>query len=140
MATKKKTTNGRDSTIAFYEYLSDLIDISPKTQRQIADEIGYEKPNVITMFKQGLTKVPLEKVAPLARALNADPVYMLRLAMSEYMPETLTAISEIMGYMVTPNEREMIDIIREASNNTNPRIKTASERKELEKWASSLSN
>ena len=49
------------------EFIAAQIAMSDKTQREIALALGYDKPNIITMFKQGLTKIPLNKVAPLAR-------------------------------------------------------------------------
>lgn len=52
------------------EYLAVQISLSEKSQREIAAEISYENPNVITMFKQGQTKVPMNKVGPLAKALG----------------------------------------------------------------------
>ena len=36
-----------------------------KTQREIATEIGYDKPNMISMFKTGEAKVPLCKIPAL---------------------------------------------------------------------------
>ena len=72
---------------SFAVYLARLIELSPKTQREIATDIGYPKANIITMFKQGTTKVPLEKIPALARALGIDRIEMLRRAMREYAPE-----------------------------------------------------
>ena len=33
-----------------------------KSQREIAGEIGYESPNLISMFKRGEARVPLDKI------------------------------------------------------------------------------
>jgi transcriptional regulator with XRE-family HTH domain len=98
----------------FAVYLARLIEMSPKTQRQIATEIGYPKANIITMFKQGTTKVPYEKIPALAEALDVDPVEMLRRAMREYAPETLEAIEDAIGDVLTENERRVIRILRES--------------------------
>ena len=59
------------------QYLNTKINESGKTQKEIATEIGYDSPNVITMFKQGLTKLPMNTIGPIARALEVDPVYLL---------------------------------------------------------------
>lgn len=64
------TTHVRQSVA---QYLTYHINNSDKTQRQIALEIGYTKANIITMFKQGLTKLPLEKIGPLAKGLEIAP-------------------------------------------------------------------
>ncbi len=101
------------------EFVAKQIDACGKSQRDIATEIGYENANVITMFKQGLTKVPLTKVGPFARALGVDPVFFLRLVMNEYAPETWTAIESILNdAMLTGNERELINGYRRVTEGT----------------------
>ena len=57
-----------------------------KTQREIAAEAGYEKPNIISMFKYGEAKVPLDKIPALAKALEIDPAHLFRLALEQYWP------------------------------------------------------
>ena len=70
------------------DFIADRLAESDKTQREIAQECGFEKPNIITMFKQGATKIPLNRIGALAKAIDVDPAHLLRLAMKEYMPET----------------------------------------------------
>ena len=107
------------------QYISELIDIQAgrgKTQRQIAQEIGYEMPNMVSMFKRGEAKVPLDKILLLAKALNADPAYMLRLALRQYWPVVCKAIDEIFGTVLTKNEIKMIEIIRHVTKGTDPNL------------------
>lgn len=95
------------------QYLTLLINNSEKTQRQIAQEIGYTKPNIITMFKQGLTKLPLEKIGPLAKALEIAPDDLFFKVMSEYMPETFEALSPFLcGQMLSKEELQLLDNYR----------------------------
>ncbi len=98
---------------AFVHHIGTLINAAEKTQRQIAYEIGYDKPNMITMFKQGITRVPAEKVAPLACALGEDPVCLLRLWLLEYEPDLLEAIEGHLGLLLTPEERSLISKLRQ---------------------------
>lgn len=99
------------------EYLTQQIDLCGKSQREIATEAGYENANIITMFKQGLTKVPLNMAGPLAKALSVDPVHFLRLLLNEYAPEMLTAIEDVLQTTIlTKNERELIEAYRNATN------------------------
>lgn len=103
------------------ELLTRKIGESGKTQKEIAIEIGYENPNIITMFKTGDTKLPLPVVGPMARALAIDPVYLLKLVMSEYMPETYLAVEHALGATIlTDNERELLDEFRRHTAETNP--------------------
>lgn len=95
------------------EYLTFHINNSQKTQRQIALEIGYTKPNIITMFKQGATKLPLDKIGSLAKALEIAPDDLFFKVMSEYMPETFEALSPFLcGQMLSKDELEMLDNYR----------------------------
>ena len=103
------------------EFLAQQITLSGKSQRDIASEVGYENANVITMMKQGLTKIPITKVGAFARALDVDPAYFLRLVLSEYMPETWAAIEDALdGTILTRNERLFIQEYRRRTGNTDP--------------------
>jgi transcriptional regulator with XRE-family HTH domain len=79
-----------------------------KTQREIAAEIGYDKPNLISMFKRGETKVPLEKIPALAKALGADPGHLFRLALAQYWPGAEAVIERIFGCIATRNEERIL--------------------------------
>ena len=103
------------------EYLTDAIANSGKTQKLISDEMGYDNPSIITMFKQGSTPVPLKKVGPLAQALGIDPICFLRLVMLEYMPETYEAIEQVLAIpLLTKREKLMIESFRKITNWTDP--------------------
>lgn len=97
-------------------YITQQIALSGVAQKEIAKELGYDKPNIITMFKQGSTKVPLNKIAPLARILGIDAVHLLRMAMLEYQPETWHVLEQIMGrQVVTDSEAFIVDLVRQAA-------------------------
>ena len=102
-------TESNTSPVAVY--FAKKLHESGKTQREVARECGFENPNVITMFKQGDTKFPLNRIGPLAEAVGADPAHMLRLAMSEYMPETWEAVESV--FQSTPLTDGELDLIRE---------------------------
>lgn len=96
----------------FAAYITEKIEKSDKTQIEIAHELGYDKPNIITMFKHGATKVPVAKVPALARALGLDPAHLLRLALSEYSPEILEAIESSFGWLVAEDEYQLLKQVR----------------------------
>jgi len=103
------------------DYLAQQIILRGKSQKEIAEEVGYEKPNVITMMKQGHTKIPIVKVGAFARALEVDPAYLLRLVCMEYMPETWAAIEDaIGGTILTRNELLLVQEYRRRTGNTDP--------------------
>jgi transcriptional regulator with XRE-family HTH domain len=118
-----------DLTVA--GFVTKQINLCGKTQLQIAEECGFDKPNVITMIKQGKTKVPIGKIGRLAKALEIDPVFFLRMCLQEYNPDMLGAIMAIIGTpLITRNEYEMIEVIRQ-SKVVNPRIANDEQRRAL---------
>lgn len=97
------------------EYLTKAIELSGKTQREIAREVGYPKPNVISMMKQGQTKVPIEKAPLFAKACGVDPAFFLRLVLQEYFPDAWVAIHKTFGEALTVNERALVEAYRETA-------------------------
>ena len=113
-------------------YITQQLSISPKTQVEITEELGLDKPNIVTMFKQGRTKVPINRVPALANALGVDPVYLLSLTMNEYMPDAWQVIQKLLkNALITDNELAIINIIRERSAGMNLRPETAVEKEKL---------
>jgi hypothetical protein len=79
-----------------------------KTQREIAAEAGFNRPNIISMFKSGETQVPLDRIPAFAKALEADPAHIFRLAMQDYWPELRAVVDGIFGRnMASANEIEI---------------------------------
>jgi transcriptional regulator with XRE-family HTH domain len=108
------------------KYLATQIDAisDEKSQREIAQEIGYEKPNMISMFKRGEAKVPLDKIPALAKALHVDPAHMMRLAMEQYWPDLYQIINEVFGGITTKNQREIYAIIQKECKEKDPEVTT----------------
>jgi hypothetical protein len=98
------------------DFIADRLAESDKTQRQIAEECGFETPNIITMFKTGATKLPLNRIGPLAKAMEIDAAHLLRLVMLEYAPDTWEAIENVMqSTVLTANELLLIRAYRQAT-------------------------
>jgi transcriptional regulator with XRE-family HTH domain len=120
------------------EYISWQIQLCGKSQTDIAREVGFDKPNVITMIKQGKTKVPLAKIGSMAKALEVDPVHFMKLVLSEYLPDLLEVIQDITAQpVITQNELEFIKVIRSA-NVVNPKLRTDGERDKLRRFVETL--
>lgn len=112
-----KKNNLIPTTVA--EFIADRLAESDKTQREIAEECGFESSNIITMFKTGATKLPLNRVGPLAKAIDVDPAHLLRLVMLEYAPETWLSIEDIMqSTVLTANELELVRAYRQVTGNS----------------------
>lgn len=94
-----------------------------RNQREIAEIAGYTNPNMISMIKQGLTKVALDRVFLLAKALDADHKVMMRMALEQfYAPEVIRDLENAMGVIATPNEIKFLEFVRETSKNTDPKL------------------
>ncbi|NYS26791.1 XRE family transcriptional regulator [Rhodobacteraceae bacterium 2376] len=94
-----------------------------KTQAEIASEAGFANANLMTFLKNGRNKVPLDRVPSLAKALEVDPAMLMRLALEQAVGATAAqAITEIFGTPVTENERGWLAEIRDASDNSDPRL------------------
>ena len=94
-----------------------------KTQAEIASEAGFANANMMTFLKNGRNKVPLDRAPSLAKALEVDPAYLMRLALDQAVGATAAkAITDIFGTPATENERGWLQELREASDNSDPRI------------------
>ena len=94
-----------------------------KTQAEIAAGAGFANANMITMIKNGSTKLALDRVPQLAKALECDPAFLLRLALEQSLGATAAkSVHEIFGTPLTSNEREWIAEIRDASGDSDPRL------------------
>ena len=98
------------------EFLADRLAAIDKTQRQVSEECGFDNPNIITMFKTGQTKLPVNRIAALAKALDVNPVHLLRLVMLEYIPDVWESIENIMqSTVLSANELELVRAFREVT-------------------------
>jgi hypothetical protein len=122
---RAKTITAPTGKLAFHEYLAWQINICSKSQREIALEIGYRNDNIITMFKKGATRLPLEKAAAMADALGVDKTHLIRMALSEYNPKLLEVVEETFGAQVSAYELEVLEILRDAAGGREPPLSDA---------------
>lgn len=111
-----------DSRLAKY-LRKRVLELRPvKAQIQIATEAGFSNPNMMSMFKNGASRVPLDRVPALAEALDEDPALIFKMALEQNGPITMAAIADIFGVVATKNEAAWIEELRDASDHTNPRL------------------
>lgn len=120
------------------EYIEWQINLCGKKQLEIAEQAGFEKPNIITMIKQGKTKLPLEKIGRFAKAIEVDPIHLFKLCMQEYQPDTWIEIQKMFSQpILSINEIEIVETVRSA-NVVNPKLRTDEERLNLVKAIETL--
>jgi transcriptional regulator with XRE-family HTH domain len=116
-----KTASG----IKIHEFIAAQLEIAKsmgKTQRDIAEAVGYDKPNPINMMAKGTMKVPLNIIPALAKALNVDAGFLFRLTLSSQWPDAAEVIAQIFGTPLTRNETEIVNFIRGVSKNSDPSL------------------
>lgn len=96
-------------------YLTAQIELCGKQQLQLAKECNFAKANIITMIKQGNTKLPMSKIGLMAKALGLDPFHLYKMVMQEYDPNNWAAIEDCLSRQVvlTESEIEVIMTLRE---------------------------
>ncbi len=94
-----------------------------KAQKEIAREAGFTSANMLSMIKSGDTKLALDRVPALAKALDCDPKALFLMAAEQAgLETTLQAIEDIFGTIVTANEVAWVKEIRDASGGADPRL------------------
>lgn len=101
-----------------------VLELRPKkSQIEIATEAGFVNPNMLSLIKSGATKVPVDRVPALARALETDPRLLFLMALEQAGGETMRlAVEQIFGTVVTKNEVSWLVEIRDASGHTDPAL------------------
>lgn len=94
-----------------------------KMQREIAAEIGYEKANVLSMYKRGEAKVPLRRLPDMARALDLDLGLLFRAWLAQEWPGEERAIAQMVSErVVTQNDRAVIKLVRDYLRAGDPEV------------------
>jgi transcriptional regulator with XRE-family HTH domain len=93
-----------------------------KNQLQVAKEAGFPHPNMLSMIKNGKSRLPLQKVPALAEALEIDPALLFRSALSEIWPGYERVVLRIFGDVLTLEEREMIAFMRHVCDGKVPQL------------------
>lgn len=98
-----------------------ILELRPtKTQIAIAAEVGWKSCNVLSMIAGGTTKLPVDRVPALAKALDVDAAYLLRLALQQHDNLLWDVVEDAAGTVLTANEKKIIAFVRSASSDTDP--------------------
>ncbi|AYE87646.1 helix-turn-helix domain-containing protein [Sulfitobacter sp. D7] len=105
-----------------------ILELRPrKSQLEIAVEAGFINVNMMSLLKSGRSKVPLDRVAALAQALEVDPRLLFRMAIQQSGYETTSEVTdEIFGTIVSRNEVVWLEALRDASDYKDPALTTRS--------------
>lgn len=112
-------SNSRQARVVIKSETADLvrqmIDAQDrKNQEEIALETGFVRANVLTMIKQGRTKMPLDKIEAFAKSCGQKPDKLFRTALREYNPEVARMVGRIQKVPMFEGAEEIIDILNTA--------------------------
>lgn len=93
------------------EFIRVEMEHSPLSQKEVADYVGFKTPNLITMIKQGSTKLPIDKIPRFAKILKVDSAKLFKMAYKEYDEPTYKAIVEIIGEPKTKVECAVLELL-----------------------------
>ncbi|CAM3121017.1 helix-turn-helix domain-containing protein [Cupriavidus taiwanensis] len=112
----KKAAKKSTEQISVADFIAKAIELSGRSQIEIAEIAGFPKPNVISMIKSGKIALPQARIAGMARALNVDPLHLYKLVLSQDEPELWASIeNEITRQpILSTGERELIEALRDA--------------------------
>ena len=105
-------TMADEKTARYVAYIDSLITVSPKSQSAISREMGYKNPNNLSLIKSGKIPLPVDKVRPLAEALNADPVRLMMMVLEARHPELAEFLRDEGIAPLTPEERQVLEAFR----------------------------
>jgi transcriptional regulator with XRE-family HTH domain len=80
-----------------------------KTQKELAREMGFLRPGMLSMIKTGAARIPFTKLPNVAEALGIDPALLIRTHLCETWPEFEDVVHEVFGGVLTEVEREWIE-------------------------------
>lgn len=115
------------------------------TNEEVAKELGYRSANVLSLWKTGKSRVPLERLPDLARLMKVDLAELLPWWMEQYAPDTsrytaagkpsgvhsktYEAIREVFDRIATAHESPLLKAIRSGLASAPPRALTGNELK-----------
>lgn len=108
----RPTTDEEKRRNHFSALVETMMRESGKSNIQLADDMGYSNQNIISMFKSGKTRVPVEKVASLAKTCGYDPAWLLREWFMAFMPDLLPDLEEHFGVSLSAQEKSWINNLR----------------------------
>lgn len=83
------------------------------TNSDLQRVMGYDRPNVVAMMRSGTMRLPVGKVAEVARKLQVDPVFLLGKVLAENDAALWEVISSVMGdRLITANEMRLVNLVR----------------------------
>lgn len=104
---------------AMANFLIEELPTLDMTNQEIADQLGYARPNIVSMWKAGRTKVTVDHILALSEMTGVDATYILALYLDQYVSEwagvdRFKELATMVNRLCTEEEYEIIRTVREA--------------------------
>ena len=115
---------------ALAEWLNkNLRNLTDLTNDELATKLGYTQPNIVSMWVTGRTKVPLEKLLPLAQVMDVDYSFLLPLWVEQYAgKDAYIELMRTLQRAVSEDEAELVKSIRKITKGRKVKITAAQEK------------
>lgn len=117
MAGRPQESSRTGATYQLAEFMNRNWDMMVgRTNEDVAQELGYKAANMISMWRTGKTRVPLERLPDVARLMKLDISVLLPLWFEQQWGERadLKPLQTLFKRFATPREAELLFAIREA--------------------------
>ena len=119
MNTKSEEVKSTELASIIRTRLEDISD--RKSQTEVANEVGFNSNNVLSIIKKGATKLSLDRVEAMAKALDLDVATLLLPALRQYYSDdVINMIRDVFVDGDTKTEREIINIARKHMDTRKP--------------------
>lgn len=96
-------------------FLAEQIEKSGRTVEDVAQQAGMN-PTMLRMILEGESKLAFNQVDPMANALGVEPVFVLRLALEDALPQVWAIVQEKLAELaVSDYERKVLQGYRRLS-------------------------
>lgn len=116
MAGRPQLSVRRGPTYALSEFMDANWDkLVGRTNEDVAGELGYRSPNMISMWRTGKTRVPLERIPDIARLMKVDVAALLNLWFEQSWGERSDAkqLMKLFGSrLLHDNELPLMEAVR----------------------------
>ena len=104
-----------------FEMLFDAIEQRGESFATVSKEYGLGSPGVLVQCWNGRLMIPVSFLPGIARFLNVDPAWLLRIYLEDHLPDTMRMIEQCgLSMIVTEKERELLLAYRSATADQDP--------------------
>lgn len=120
------------------EFLRHRLAVIGLNAEEMADRAPRLDPQLCAQLVAGTATLPLEHLAPIAAAVQADPLELLRHCLSDMAPEALAAIEPRLDDAITADELQLVRAFRRFAGGPYLVSQTTEQTARMRQWLESL--